>query len=639
MCGISGQFNLELKRIANLPNKLSVMNTLIQHRGPDGEGAWVHAGGAVGFAHRRLSIIDIDSGKQPMLDEYGNVVCFNGEIYNYKDLRRELESTYTFKTNSDTEVILAGYKKWGVKVLDKLRGMFAFALWDERESALLCARDRFGIKPFYYSTATKDKIFVFCSEVKGLLPFLSSIESDPVGLQEYFTFQLCLGERTLFKGVEQIAPGHYLLIKGGQIKRHKYWEAQFDLDWDHTKSYFRERLAELLDDSIRYHLVSDVPVGCYLSGGVDSSIVATLAKKQLGSGDFKAFTGKFSLGPEYDESRFARLTAEKNGIDLHEIEITSADFINNMGKVIYHLDYPVAGPGSFPQFSVSKYASQNVKVCLGGQGGDEIFGGYVRYLLAYFELCIKGAIDDTMHSGNFIVTYESIIPNLKSLQKYQPMMREFWRTGLFEERDRRYFRLVSRSEAIRPLIKDEFCEEERVFAAFKEIFCGQNVEKASYFDAMTNFDFKTLLPGLLQVEDRVSMAHGLESRVPMIDHPLIEFAATIPSNVKFENGALKLLLRETFGDLLPHEILANKDKMGFPVPLGEWMKSDLHEYVSDVFSSTKATQREYLKEGFKIEELISKQGKFDRNLWGLLSLELWQQQFHDKQAEIHSLIG
>lgn len=637
MCGISGQLNLDLKPIANLQNKLSAMNKLIQHRGPDGEGIWVHKNQGVGLAHRRLSIIDIEAGRQPMLDEHGNVVCFNGEIYNYKDIRRELESSYQFKTHSDTEVILAGYLKWGVKVLDKLRGMFAFALWDERNGVLFCARDRFGIKPFYYSTVGKD--FVFCSEVKGILPFLPSIETDADGLQEYFTFQLCLGEKTLFQGVEQIPPGHYLLIKGGKVQRTKYWEAQYNLDWNHTKKYFRERLTHLLEDSIKYHLISDVPVGCYLSGGVDSSLVGTLAKKQLGGQNFKAFTGKFSLGPEYDESHLARITAAHSGIELHEIEITSADFINNMGKVIYHLDYPVAGPGSFPQYSVSKYASENVKVCLGGQGGDEIFGGYVRYLLAYFELCIKGAIDDTMHSGNFIVTYDSIIPNLKSLQKYKPMMKEFWRSGLFEERDRRYFQLVSRSEAIRPLIKDEYCNIEGVYGKFRDIFCGQNVEKASYLDAMTNFDFKTLLPGLLQVEDRVSMAHGLESRVPIIDHPLIEFAATIPSNVKFENGALKLLLRETFSDVLPKEILNNKDKMGFPVPLGEWMKSDLHEYVSDVFGSQKALQRDYLKENFKIEELISKQGKFDRNLWGLLSLELWQQQFHDKQSEIKSLIA
>jgi asparagine synthase (glutamine-hydrolysing) len=636
MCGIAGQLNLKLRSIPSLESKLQAVGKIIQHRGPDGEGIWVHKTSCVGFAHRRLSIIDLESGKQPMADDHGNVVCFNGEIYNYRDLRRELESGYVFKTNSDTEVILAGYHKWGVRVLDKLRGMFAFALWDDREKVLLCARDRFGIKPFYYSTVGDN--FIFCSEVKGVLPFLPSIETDPEGLQEYFTFQLCLGEKTLFKGVEQIVPGHYLLIKDGKMQRHKYWEAQFNLDWNHTKNYFRDRLTELLEDSVRYHLVSDVPVGCYLSGGVDSSIVASLAKKQLGSHAMKAFTGKFSLGPEYDESRLARLTAQKSGIELHEIELGSSDFIDNMAKVIYHLDYPVAGPGSFPQFLVSKYASENVKVCLGGQGGDEIFGGYVRYLLAYFELCIKGAIDDTMHSGNFIVTYESIIPNLKSLQKYKPMMKEFWRTGLFEDRERRYFQLISRSEAIRPLIKDEYCDSEGVYEKFREIFCGQNVGKASYFDAMTNFDFKTLLPGLLQVEDRVSMAHGLESRVPLIDHPLIEFAATIPSNVKFENGALKLLLRETFGELIPKEILENKDKMGFPVPLGEWMKSDLHDFVSDVFASKKATQREYLKEGFKIEELISKQGKFDRNLWGLLSLELWQQQFHDNQLEIQSLV-
>lgn len=635
MCGISGQLNIGLNSIAGLSSKLEAMNKLIEHRGPDGEGIWIHPSNSVGFAHRRLSIIDIDSGKQPMVDDLGNVVCFNGEIYNYRDLRKELQSSYSFRTNSDTEVILAGYRKWGVKVIEKLRGMFAFALWNEREKTLLCARDRFGIKPFYYSEI--GDTFIFCSEAKGILPFLPAIETDKDALQQYFTFQLCLGQKTLFKGIKQIEPGHYLVIKSNKVSHCKYWEAQFEHDWNHTKKYFRERLAHLLDESIKYHLISDVPVGCYLSGGIDSGIVAALSKKQLGNQTLKAFTGKFPIGQEYDESRLARLTAGSHAIELHEIEITSADFIKNMAKVMYHLDYPVAGPGSFPQYSVSQYASENVKVCLGGQGGDEIFGGYVRYLLAYFELCIKGAIEGTMHSGNFIVTYESIIPNLKSLQKYKPMMKDFWRTGLFEDREQRYFHLISRSEAIRPLINEKFCDDDTVFEQFKEIFCGQNVGKASYFDAMTNFDFKTLLPGLLQVEDRVSMAHGLESRVPLLDHPLIELAASIPSNIKFENGALKLLLRDTFSDLLPHEVLHNKDKMGFPVPLGEWMKGDLHDYIVDVFGSKKATQREYLRDGFKIEELISKQGKFDRNLWGLLSLELWQQQFHDKQSDIQGV--
>ncbi|MCO6431656.1 MAG: asparagine synthase (glutamine-hydrolyzing) [Deltaproteobacteria bacterium] len=635
MCGISGQFNLKLQPVPNLDRRLARMNAALAHRGPDGEGVWQHPKGFLGFGHRRLSIIDLQGGTQPMSDGNGLTVCYNGEIYNYRDLRDELEAEYEFKTTSDTEVILAGYRKWGQGVLQKLRGMFAFALWDESSKILFCARDRFGIKPFYYSNQAGQ--FNFASEVKALLPFLPQIKTDDDGLREYFTFQFCLGEKTLFEGVEQLSAGHSLTIKNGNVTTERYWEPHYDHDWNHTKRYFQDKLRELVNDSVRYHLVSDVSVGCYLSGGIDSGLVALLASKERGHGsgtgngsDFHAFTGKFAYGPDYDESARARVVAQAANLKLHEITIDSKDFIENIGKVMYHLDFPVAGPGSFPQFLVSKRASENVKVCLGGQGGDEIFGGYVRYLLAYFELCIKGAIDDTMHSGNFIVTYESIIPNLKSLQKYKPLMKEFWKSGLFEDRDRRYFRLVSRAEAIRPLINAVYSDIEPVFAKFKEIFNGKNVERASYFDSMTNFDFKTLLPALLQVEDRVSMAHGLESRVPLIDHPLIEFAATVPSNVKFEGGELKLLLKETFSDVIPPEVLKNKDKMGFPVPLSEWIKGDLFEFICDTFKSSRAKQRSYLKEGFEIESLVSREGKFDRNLWGLLSLELWQQQYHDQ---------
>jgi len=287
---------------------------------------------------------------------------------------------------------------------------------------------------------------------------------------------------------------------------------------------------------------------------------------------------------------------------------------------------------------VSKVAGNKLKVVLGGQGGDEVFGGYTRYLLAYFEQCIVGAIDGTLHNGNYIVTYESIIPNLRTLQAYKPLVKEFWRDGLFESMDRRYFRLINRANDLRDEINWELMENYSAFDLFRAIFIAKNVEKESYFDSMTHFDFKTLLPALLQVEDRMSMAHGLESRVPILDHPLIEFAATVPSNVKFKDGRLKNLLKEAFKEVLPESIINRNDKMGFPVPLTEWMKSDLHGFIFDIFNSEKAKHREYLNPHFNIVSLLDREKKFSRKLWGLLSLELWQQEFHDKDHMFKDLL-
>lgn len=631
MCGISGFLSLKNEKIRSLPQKLALQNKIQAHRGPDGETTWTHSESCVGFAHRRLSIIDISTGNQPMRDEYGNTIVFNGEIYNYIELKAELKSHYRFKTSSDTEIILASYKKWGEDCVTHLRGMFAFALWDEKKHLLFCARDRFGIKPFYY-TVNKEREFAFASEVKTLLPFSDEVSIDYEGLKDYFVFQFPLGEKTLFKGVKQLLPAHTLTVAKGVIKTRKYWEVHYDLDFKHDKKYFQENLKQLLWESVKIHTRSDVPVGAYLSGGLDSSLVSLLGKKALeGQKDFLSFNGRFMDGPDYDETEYAREVARKGNMELFQADIREADFINNIEKVIYHLDYPVAGPGSFPQYMVSKLAGSKLKVVLGGQGGDEVFGGYTRYLLAYFEQCIKGAIDGTLNNGNFIVTYESIIPNLRSLQAYKPLMQEFWAEGLFADRDRRYFRLVNRGNALKSVINWEMLEPYSAFGTFQKIFWGENVGKESYFDSMTHFDFKTLLPALLQVEDRMSMAHGLESRVPLLDHPLIEFAATIPSNIKFENGTLKNLIKTTFRSVIPKKILDRKDKMGFPVPLSKWMKSGkTFEYIHDIFSSKKAKERSYLNKDFKIDSLISREGKFSRNLWGLLSLELWQRQFTDK---------
>jgi asparagine synthase (glutamine-hydrolysing) len=628
MCGIGAICSLSLSPVPGLGSSLAAMNWLQRHRGPDGEADWRHERGHVGFAHRRLSIIDLATGDQPMSDAAGNWITFNGEIYNYIELRDELGAD-TFATTSDTEVVLAAYRKWGDDFLSHLRGMFAFALWDESRKRLVCARDRFGIKPLYYTHV--DEAFYCASEVKALLPFVPRIETDREAFKDYLAFQFCLAGKTLFEGIEELLPGHALAVERGQVRVWRYWDVHYDLDFDHTERFFEERLRELLHESVAMHLRADVPVGAYLSGGLDSSIVASLASEIVGP-RLQAFTGKFACGPEYDESRYARSVAHYHGFCLHEINITAADFAEQIRNVVYHLDYPVAGPGSFPQFFVSRLASQYLKVVLGGQGGDEIFGGYARYLVAYFEQCIKAAIDGTMHNGNFVVTYESILPNLVALHNYKPMLKEFWRDGLFDNIDRRYFRLVNRA----PSLGDEINwfalgDDYSPFETFRTIFHAGNVGKESYFDSMTHFDFKTLLPALLHVEDRMSMAHGLESRVPFVDHRVVEFAATMPSNIKFKNGQMKHILKQTMHDVLPAEVVARQDKMGFPVPLQEWLKGPLREFAHEILDNPNARQRELVNNQVVVES-IDREPQFGRKIWGLFCLELWQQEFHDQEA-------
>jgi len=636
MCGIAGIFNLKRQKYSNLKRHLNVMNDIQAHRGPDGKGVWVDSREQIGFAHRRLTIIDLQTGSQPMEDVLGNTICYNGEIYNYLELRKEL-SDYEFKTSSDTEVILAAYNKWGVDCLDHLRGMFAFAIWDNKKQKLFCARDRFGIKPLYFAQVGDN--FFFASEAKALMPFLPEINTDYEALQDYLVFQFCLGTKTLFKGVQELPPAYYLVVENEKHSISKYWEVYYDLDFDHTQKYFEDKLRELIEDSVHIHTRSDVPIGSYVSGGIDSSIVAAVASKYQREENhpFVGFTGKFSEGEEYDESAYARSLAERNQFSLHEIDIKSKDFIDTIEKVIYHLDYPLAGPGSFPQYHVSKLASQHRKVVLGGQGGDEIFGGYTRYLIAYFEQCIKAAINGNIHNGNFIVTYESIIPNLRSLKNYQPLLQQFWKDGLFESLDKRYFRLINRAPSLKSEINCEELGDYSPFETFQDIFFGKNVSKESYFDSMTHFDMKTLLPALLHVEDRMSMAHSVESRVPFVDHPLVEFAATIPSDIKFKDGTLKKLLMNTMSHVLPDTILNRKDKMGFPVPLNEWLKSDIRDFVFDIFNSHEVKNRSYFNQK-EILKSLDTETKFGRKIWGLLSLEIWHKQFHDKHAEFRNML-
>jgi asparagine synthase (glutamine-hydrolysing) len=630
MCGIAGIVSLANAPIQGLDGRLKHMAGLIAHRGPDGEGVWCESRSRAGFAHRRLTIIDLtDSGSQPMHGQNGSVITYNGEVYNYLELRKELADRWTFRSTSDTETILAAYDRYGDECLSHFRGMFAFAIWDAKRHRLLAARDRFGIKPFYY--AVIGKTLYFASEMKALLPFLPEIATHPEALAEYLTFQYTLGEQTLFGGIKKLLPGHRLTVENGTVKVERYWDVAYEIDWDHSPRYFYGRLRELLDRSVDVHLRSDVPIGGYMSGGIDSSLISILAAR-LSQQNRQFFHGKFTDYAGYDESGYAELASKRANGELHQITITAADFRDNMQKVIYHLDAPVAGPGSFPQYMVSQLAARHVKVVLGGQGGDEIFGGYARYLVAYLEQSIKAALEGTYKDGNYVVTIESIVPNMGLLREYKPMMREFWREGLFDDLDARYFRLVNRASDMEDEVDWGMLDLDRVYEAFRQIFNNAaNVRKEAYFDKMTHFDFKCLLPALLHVEDRMSMAHGLESRVPLLDHAVVEFAATVPADVKFHGGHMKHLIKEAYSDVLPPELIARRDKMGFPVPLKEWYGKELKDYVSDIMGSSAARTRPFMKSD-KVLAGLGREHRFSRKTWGLLSLELWHQTFHDRSA-------
>ena len=636
MCGIAGIVHLRGAPVDRLEARLRLMNRLIAHRGPDGEGVWMDPSGSAGLAHRRLSIIDLsENGAQPMAGHGGAVIVHNGAIYNYPELRAELESGWTFRSRTDTETALAAHARYGRDCATHLRGMFAFAIWDSRARALYCARDRFGIKPFYYAQ-TGDLLY-FASEAKALLPFLPQIDTDADALAEYLTFQFCIGDQTLFRGVRQLPPGHYLTAEDGALAIRRYWDVRYEIDHDHSPDYFQRRLRELVADSLKLHLRGDVPVGAHVSGGVDSSLIALLASR-AGPFSRQAFHGRFTDYPGYDESNYARMVTDRGGGDLHVADITAADFSAHIRDIIHHLDFPVAGPGSFAQYMVCRLAGRHVKVVLGGQGGDEIFGGYARYLLAYFEQCIRAAVDGTHRNGDFVVTLESILPNLGLLREYKPMMASFWRDGLFGPLDDRYFRLIDRSGDMQNEIDWPSLDRGRVREAFRTLFNNRsNVRKEAYFDSMTHFDFKCLLPALLQVEDRMGMAHGLESRVPLLDHPLVEFAATVPADVKFEGGCMKRLLKTAFADVLPPEIAGRRDKMGFPVPLKEWFAGPLRGVVADIFHNLQERRLSYVNAD-AVPENFGRAGRFSRKSWGLLSLELWHQLFHDRAAHYRGLL-
>lgn len=626
ICGIVGSSTSHPEHETIVKNMMDVL----RHRGPDAEG--MASGEHFVFGHKRLAIIDVEHGTQPMQSEDGLVtLVYNGEIYNYLELRQELiRKGFHFRTFSDTEVLLRLYLAEGMECVKRVNGMFAFALFDKRKNLFCAARDHFGVKPFYFSML-QDGGLIFASEIKALFqhPAMQA-DVDFSALQQYITFQFCLNSDTLFKHVRKLEPAHYLTWdltqETPEVK--KYWSLDYEVDTYHTEEYFLDNLLLLLEDSMHIQLRSDVPVGAYLSGGLDSSSVTCLAASKYGEG-FQCFTGKFSEGPEYDESPYARTVVERCDCQYHEVIPTAEDFIELLPQLIYCMDEPAAGPGMFPQYMVSKLAKEHVTVVLGGQGGDELFGGYARYLVAYLEQCLKGAIFETQEEGRHIVTMESIIPNLPLMKQYVPMLKNFWKDGMFDPMDQRYFRLINRAHDLQQILQPEFWsgrKQHSIFEQFQQIF--NDPETPSYINKMLHFDQQTLLPALLQVEDRMSMAVSLESRVPLLDYRIAELTAKMPPNLKFKGGQTKYALKRVMRSFLPRMVLDRKDKMGFPMPLKEWWGGPVKEFVEDILLGKTSRERGiFQRQG--LETLLRKEGRYGRQIWGALCLELWFRIFID----------
>jgi len=628
MCGIVGFVDQHTDY--NKEEVLRQMMASVKHRGPDDEGVFLNKENSTAFGHVRLSIIDLASGQQPMRsadDRY--TIVFNGEIYNYIELKKDLEKKgHTFRTSSDTEVLIALYQEYGKTMVDYLNGMFAFAIYDKAEDLVFIARDHLGIKPLYYFSNAS--FFAFASEIKALFkhPKISA-EPNAALLHEYLTFQFILGKETLYERIHKIEPGNYAIIKHGQIQEiEQYWHISYKINESKSESDFQEEILEILEHSASIQIRSDVPLGAFLSGGIDSSLVSTLASKYY-DGKLKTFTGGFKIAPEYDESHFARMVSDSIKSDHFEAFPESQDFIDTFEKLVYHMDEPAAGPGLFPQYMVSKLASEHVKVVLGGQGGDEIFGGYARYSVAYLEQCLKGAIFESQEEGQHVVTLSSIVESLPMLKQYFPMIRNQFKKGLFGEMDDRYFRLINRAPNLGNYYSDDLLQsrdEESIKNKFASIF--NRPDSPSYFNKMTYFDMKTLLPALFHVEDRVSMSVSLESRVPLCDYRLVQLAASIPPTMKYSGGKTKYMLIQAIKGLLPEPIEKRKDKMGFPTPLNEWTNGPLRDYVLDILKSQKARERGLYKVE-KIEKQILESPKFSRDLWGLLNVEMWHRTFID----------
>jgi asparagine synthase (glutamine-hydrolysing) len=633
MCGICGKFFFDSDQLVTA-DQLDRMLGAISHRGPDGQGKYLR--GPVGLGHTRLAIIDLRTGDQPMANEDETIwLIYNGEIYNFRELRQELiRKGHTFRSNSDTEVIIHLYEEYGTGCVSRLRGMFAFALWDEAAKHLFLARDRVGIKPLYYINTGKE--LVFASEIRALLCGLGAQpEVDPQAIHRFLTFLHLPGDQTLFKGIRKIEPGHYLVASGRRVVCRQYWDLHFRTTT--SQPSLRQACSDLRDlvkKTVQDHLISDVPIGVLLSGGVDSTIVLSCAAGET-SRRIKTFTIGFA-GEEFDDERpFAQLVAKRVGSEHHDITISAREFSEFLPMYVRNMEEPVCEAPAVALHFVSRLAREHVKVVLSGEGGDEAFAGYQNYRnLLWLERMkrVAGPFKGLLSSS---VNRVSGVNGFGALRKYAPLCRfplsdyYYSRTGTPFS----YFNLHRRELCTADFYGSVDNEDstKMVHALFARVI-GQ-VDGQSLLNRMLYVDTKTWLPDDLLIKaDKMTMANSLELRVPLLDHLVLEFAASLPAHFKIKGRTTKRILKEAFKDSIPNEVIERR-KTGLPVPLRRWMRNDLQDFVRDVLLSMKSTSRGYFQKS-AIERLLQRNasdGSLMKEVFSLVTLELWHLEFMDSQ--------
>ena len=624
MCGIVGKYNLDGNPVS--PELIRAMCDRITYRGPDDSG--VYTDGNIGLGHRRLSILDLSSaGHQPMAtDDRKLWITYNGEIYNFKELREDLKTKgYSFKSNCDTEVILYLYREYEEQCLEYLRGMFAFAIWDTSREVLFLARDRIGKKPLFYYFNEKE--FIFASEIKSILEdHIVYKEINYEALCDYFKYLYVPAPKTIFKNIFKLDPGYYLVCTKEKLIKREYWDVSFSDQSNKKEDEITGELHDILSESVKLRMISDVPLGAFLSGGIDSSGVVALMAEQKENPVTTCSIGFDSRN--YDEIEFARIIADRFGTDHHEFTVKQ-NVEEILTRLAYHFDEPFADSSSVPTYYVSKIARQKVTVALSGDGGDENFVGYLKYDIDNIENNIRKKIPGVIRKTMFPFIYMMLRRrNHMLFRKGATLM-----NTLSHDSDYGFF--LTNTEISHVLWEELINEETKKNIGDYDPFSVTSYyyNKANTDDHLSRIlytDLKTYLPEDILVKvDRMSMANSLEVRAPILDHNVIEYAASIPSSIKYKNSELKYILKRTFQQILPPEIMYRK-KMGFSVPLSEWLRGDL----KDMAGSCLFAKDSGLKNFFREKSILRiwdmhQSGKRDYSiiLWSLFMFELWYREF------------
>jgi asparagine synthase (glutamine-hydrolysing) len=632
MCGICGKLNLG-QNTPVAPAVIQAMLDTIRHRGPDDQG--VYFGSQVGFGQRRLSIIDLNTGHQPLSNEDGTVwIVFNGEIYNYQELRTFLLSKgHIFKTQTDTEVIVHLYEELGPECLQKLRGMFAFAIWDEKAKTLFLARDRVGIKPLYYCLT--DRSLLFGSEIKAILAAPPvDLQIAPEIIDRFMTFFYLPGEETLFKGVSKLAPGHYLLIKNGKTEIRQYWDLSFSKPGESPSRKEAERqLIDLLAETVELHMIADVPVGVLLSGGVDSTAVLSFAVEKTDK-QVSSYTVGFSDPGVADERPYAKLAAETFGTQHHDMTISAADFMEFMPKYVWHMEEPVCEPPAIALYYVSKLAKDYVKVLLSGEGGDEAFAGYSNYRNLLWLERMKRGLSSLKGVAAGGISLASRLFHSPRMAAYAPLMNASFPDYYYSRTSNPY---RSTRNGLGKLYSDDFAHSINHEYAVEPVRRLQaHVRGQNTLDAMLYIDTKSWLPDDLLIKaDKITMANSLELRVPLLDHKVLEFAAALPTDLKVRGFTTKYLAKRALGRRVPKSIL-DRRKAGFPVPYESWLRKELRGWVRDVLLDRTTTNRGYFSAPV-IRDLLARDeagGGYSKEIFSLVTLELLHRAFLEQKQPV-----